>query len=132
MNPEGIPPDVISFIADHIESVVQLEVLLLLQATPATEYAAVELAKKLAIDPVWAEGQLTNLCNRGLLTSTPPPNSLYRYAPKAPELDRAARGLAQAYADRRVSVISAIFSKPSEQIRSFADAFKLRRDNPGG
>jgi hypothetical protein len=47
-------------------------------------------------------------------------------------MDRAIAGLAQAYTDRRVSVITLIFSKPVDKLRSFTDAFKLRRDDPRG
>ena len=132
MNPQGLSPEVTAFIADYIESVVQLEVLLLLQASPAREHAAADLGKQLAVDPAWADAQLSNLADRGLLSRTAPPSPQYRYNPKSQELDHAVQGLARAYADRRVSVISAIFSKPSEQLRSFADAFKIRRDDSNG
>ena len=44
------------------------------------------------------------------------------------DLHRAVAGLAREYAARRVTVIGLIFSKPVDKIRSFADAFRLRRD----
>ena len=132
LNPQGLPADVAAFIADHIDSVVQLEILLLLQAVPGKNFAAAELAKHLAVDAAWADAQLADLGTRGLLACTSDPQPAYRYAPRTSDIDGAVKGLARAYADRRVSVISAIFSKPSEQIRSFADAFRLRKEGPRG
>ncbi len=38
------------------------------------------------------------------------------------------RGLAEGYAERRVTVINLLFSKPVERIRTFADAVRLRKD----
>jgi hypothetical protein len=123
-----IPQEVQAFIADHIESVVQLEVLLLLHAAPQRVLSAADIGTELRIDPAWAGEQLVNLCSRGILTCTTTGESLYRYSPRTPEMDRAVAGLAQAYTDRRVTVIGLIFSKPVDKIRSFADAFRLRKD----
>ena len=39
--------------------------------------------------------------------------------------------VADAYAERRYTVIDVIFSKPAERIRVFADAFRLRQDDDG-
>lgn len=132
---EEIPHDVRSLIHDHIESVVQLEALLLLQARPQQDFPASEVGKELRIEQSWAAEQLNHLCARGFAAcldagaGNPP---VYRYGPRSVEMDRAIHGLAQAYADRRVSVITLIFSKPADKLRSFTDAFKLRRDNPRG
>jgi hypothetical protein len=127
---QGIAPEVQAFIADHIESVVQVEVLLHLYGHPTTDYRASDIGKGLAIDPAWADAQLQNLCARGLLTCGPGADPAYRYGPKSPDMERAVAGLARAYADRRVTVIGLIFSKPSDQLRNFADAFRLRKDGP--
>ena len=126
----GIPPDIIEFVADHIGSVVQLEVLLLLHAEPGREWAGAELAEQLRIEPAWAAGQLASLCGSGLLACRGAPAPLYRYEPQTPELAGVVDGLARLYAERRVSVISLIFSKPPEPLRDFADAFRFRRNKP--
>ena len=47
-----------------------------------------------------------------------------------PELDQAVVRLAKDYAERRVTVITLIFSKPVDKLRTFADAFRLRKDKP--
>jgi hypothetical protein len=44
------------------------------------------------------------------------------------QLDRTASDLARLYPERRFTIIEIIFSKPNDKIRSFADAFRIRRD----
>jgi hypothetical protein len=132
---EEIPPDVVRLIADHLESVVQVEVLLLLVANPAKRFGAAEIGRELRVDPHWAGSQLAELAGRGMLEGNADPDPLYRYAPRSAELGRAIDGLARAYADRRVSVIGMIYSKPAkpkDPISTFADAFKLRKDKNDG
>ena len=134
----GISQAVQAFVADHIESVLQLEVLLLLRGRPGSEFAAADIADELKIDRTWVEAQLGNLCARGLLAcpDTTAPRR-FRYAPATPELSAVMDDLARAYTDRRVTVISMIFSKPpspppTSGIRTFADAFRFRKDNTDG
>jgi hypothetical protein len=52
----------------------------------------------------------------------------FRYEPRSADLADAVQALARAYADRRVTVIGLIFAKPTDKIRSFADAFRIRKD----
>lgn len=132
MTEEQIPQRVRTFIADHIESVVQLEVLLFLQADQRRECSCADIARELRIAPDWAESQLVKLRARGLLASEAGAEQLYRYAPRSPDLDEAVRGLAEAYTDYRVTVTSLIFAKPSDQLRSFADAFRIRNTQSDG
>lgn len=113
---------------DRIESVGQLEVLLLLSRAsgPLTADA---VARELRIDPAGAEQQLQQLVRRGLVAGS---QSGFVYAPATPELAAAMADLARLYADRRVTVISLIYSKPPDALRSFADAFRIRKDPSDG
>lgn len=129
---EGISPQVRAFIAGQIDSVVQLEMLLLLHADAERAWSAADLAKELRIEPNWAGAQLTALAQRGLLGVVDATGLTYRYGPNTPELATTVEGLAQAYADRRVTIISLIYSKPVDTLKSFADAFRLRKDTPDG
>ena len=124
----AVPQNVIAFIKAHIDSVLQLEILLLLQAQQQRAWSAAEIAHELRIDPAWTSGQLQDLAAAGLLAASSGTPPAYRYAPRTAELDDAVAGLASAYAARRVTVIGMIFSKPLDKIRSFADAFRIRKD----
>jgi hypothetical protein len=124
---QEIPKDVRALLIEHIDSVVQAEILLLLHAAAGRSFTAAEVGNELRIDAAGAEAQLTHLQARGLLRAGGGAGQ-FAYGPRTAQLDAAVAGLARAYADRRVSVISLIYSKPTDQLRSFADAFKLRRD----
>lgn len=140
-----IPADVRTLIARHVDSVVHLELLLLFQREPALDRTAEQAAVELRVEPAWTAGELARLATRGLLRVADPATPTYARAPGPPELVRAIDGLARAYADRRVSVISLIYAKPagepakpaegsksSSPLRTFSDAFRLRKDGKDG
>ena len=132
MSEEAIPQEVRSLIANHIDSVVQLEILLLLHASPGAEFSGADISTQLRIDAGWAEGQLAELCARGLLKCSDQTPRKYQFGPRDSRLVAATNELARAYSDRRVSIISLIFSKPVDKIQSFADAFRFRKDKSDG
>jgi hypothetical protein len=119
-----VPGDVARFIAAEIDSVGQLEVLLLLRGTPDKQWTAREVARALVSQAVSVAYWLDRMVNSGLLTAV---DDSYRYAPATPEVERTVDALAESFATYRVAVIGLIFSKPSEGVRSFSDAFRLRR-----
>jgi hypothetical protein len=120
----GVPASVKQFIAKHIESVGQLEVLLLLRAAGQKEWTAAEVARALVLQLDAAVGWLEDLAGRGLATEE---ERRYRYGPPSDEVERTIDELAESYAKYRVTVIGLIFSKPSERITVFSDAFRIRR-----
>jgi len=124
---EGLTEPVRRFLSEHINSVVQLEALLLVSSQPERRWTADELGRELRVEIGWAEAQLNDLCSRGLLDCEDTVRS-YTYKPKSPELQAAVNHLSSAYRERRVAVISFIYTKPSDPIRGFADAFRLRKD----
>jgi hypothetical protein len=121
----GVPASVRGFIASHIVSVAQLEVLLLVRAAADKEWTASEVARALVTQPEAAAGWLEDLRGRGLATES---EGRYRYTPASAELDQIVDALAESYATYRVAVIGLIFARPSERITSFADAFRIRKN----
>lgn len=123
----AIPDHVRRFIYDHIESVEQVELLLLLRKESGRAWSADELAKELRLNAGSAAMRLLDLRERGFVTEEKPEQ--YRFDATRAELARDVDGLAREYVERRTSVINLIFSKPTEKIRTFADAFKFRKDS---
>jgi hypothetical protein len=123
----GIPDDVARFINANIDSVEQLEILLLLRASGTKEWTAESIARELRINPDSAGMRLAMMRGQGLLALVDEAGGTYRYEPASADTDRVVRALADTYAQRRVSVITLIFSKPNDSIRTFADAFKIRK-----
>jgi hypothetical protein len=124
----GLPEAVCRLIAEHIDSVEQLEVLLLLWRHASRGWAPEAVARELRIEPASADKRLEDLERGGFLQCRDRACREYWYAPAPSERDALVRGLAEGYAERRVTVINLIFSKPVDRIRTFADAFLLRKD----
>ena len=87
MSEDAVQPQVRPLIAEHIDSVVQVEILTLLYAQSAKPWTPDDVGAELRIDAAWAATQFDNLCSRGLITCddpAPPPsaNRRYRFARK--------------------------------------------------
>ena len=132
MADQPISGRVVAFLTQEIESVVQLEVLLLLQSRCDRDWSAEEAGRELRVDAAWARGQMEYLCSRGLLAVQESSDSKrrYRYAPATAELEATILELAGLYSHRRVTVISLVYSKPLDPVRRLADAFRIRKE-PG-
>jgi len=115
----------------HIDSIEKLEVLLLLRTRAEREWTASEVALELRITEASAAARLADLTSSELLVSDKATPPTYRYSPSHSEDTRSISELATAYAERRVSVITFIFSRPQERVRGFADAFLLKKRQGG-
>jgi hypothetical protein len=124
---EEFPTDIRQFIADNIDTVAQLELLLLLRSESGRMWTAEEAGKALysAVDVTAL--QMVDLQQKRLLASGAAPNT-FVYRPESPEMVRLVNRLADLYRERRVAVITAVYTKPIDKIRSFADAFRLRKE----
>jgi hypothetical protein len=121
----AIPTPVASFILEHIHSVEQLEVLLLLR-NKGGEWTAPQIAAELRISALSTQARLDDLKNRDFLVVGLTPGS-FRYEPVNSKLSREIDAVADCYAHFRVSVINLIFSVPGDSARSLAEAFRLKR-----
>ncbi|HEX5752662.1 MAG TPA: hypothetical protein VFZ09_41040 [Archangium sp.] len=128
MRAGDLPEAVRRLIAEHIDSVEQLEILLLLHQHPERSWTAESVARELRISPLSAGDRLKDMARAAILARVQGSEAEYRYAPESPQMGEAVSGLAAAYSERRVTVINLIFSKPVDKIRTFADAFRLRKD----
>lgn len=126
---DEFPDDVQRFLSEHISSVAQLEVLLLLRSEPEREWSPQSAAQALYTTPEMVAEQLGDLQRRGLLAFSDGSEPRYRYWPGTPELDQQVNRLDEIYRERRVAVITFIYSQPLDKVRTFADAFRLRKDD---
>ena len=125
---ESIPENVRRFIIEHISSVESLEILLLLSTGTIREYTAEEVSQILRTSLESATARLRELYKTKLLARVETAHSLkYRFDPAAPGANVVA-DLEKVYKTRRVSVISFIYSNPTDPLRAFSDAFRLRKD----
>jgi hypothetical protein len=115
------------FVLRHIDSIEQLEILLLLRAHRDRPWTAEQVSREIRTAPASAARRLAGLAAAGLLAREAAGDA-YRYGPQADDVDRAAGELAETYAVRRIAVTNLIYSRPLDQVRTFADAFKIRED----
>ena len=129
MASSDFPVEVERFVRDHISAVEQLEILLLVYDAAPRTWSAVRASRELRIDPVSAGRRLADFNERGLLKVKAGDEALeYWYERGASaSLDRVIGELARAFRDRRTSLIQLIFSSPANDVRVFAEAFRLRK-----
>jgi len=125
---DEIPSHVRLFLEERIHSVAQIELLLLLKKDPGRTWTAPDASRALAVPAEMAATHLAELQTAGLLSMVSASQAAYRYQPNTAELDELVESLAQVYQERRVSVITLIYSKPVDKVRTFADAFRFRKD----
>jgi hypothetical protein len=119
-------PHVRALLAERIETVAQLELLIFLYNRRERAWSAAEASAELRISPDWTMSQMQQLAERELLAREGP---RFKYFATS-ELDVAVGDLAGAYRAFPVTVIGAIYSSKasgSQGVRNFADAFRLRQ-----
>ena len=120
---ESIPDDVREFVLKYIDSIAQLEALLLLRREISAPWNAATVAKRLYIPHGDASDVLGKLLAHGFLKLN---RKTYQYQ-CPPELDTLVGHVADVYARQLIPVTHLIHNKPG-RIREFADAFKLRKE----
>lgn len=128
MSTTGLPDDVVAFLRHHIESVMHLEVLLRLRAAPTSVHEPMHLSRELGGSVDAAIACLGALQRSGLIVQDDLSDLGYRYGPADAELAATVELVAQTYAKRKVAVVTEIFSQPNDELRSFSDAFRIRRE----
>lgn len=128
MTSDGISDELRQLIYDHIDSVEQLDILLLLRAQAERDWSARDIADYLRTSPFSVEQRLRSLRALDIMEEKPTDPRRYSYCVKNQKLDALIGDLAEANRVRRHRVLELIFS-PMKRARSFADAFLVR--SPG-
>lgn len=124
MSNQAVAQDVRTFIARYIDSVAELEALLLLRAHPRETWCVPEVAQRLYVSEPETSEILRRLSENGLLADV---GAAFSYRCATPELELSVDRLAESYARQLIAVTNIIHAKP-RRIREFADAFKFRKD----
>ena len=111
------------FLQQRLASIEQIEIMLLLRGDRTRSWSATDVAVELKMAPESAAMRLFLLASAGLLSFEPAGVPQYRYV----GADEVRLGeLAAAYDDSRAAVM-AVIGAPPDPIRSFADAFRLKK-----
>lgn len=128
MSGAPIAAEVRRFVAQYVHAPEQLDILLLLHAQPEKEWTAADVSRAIFTVPTSATVRLESLAAAGLVTSTGGADPRYRYAPVSAELRAQVDALSRAYRADRVGVIGLVFERRTDPLKSFSDAFRLRKE----
>jgi hypothetical protein len=128
MAQQYIPEDVARFVLEKIDSVAQLEALLLLRGDKEKEWSVEALAARLYISEEQTAHLLLGLSAQGFVAAKSVELALYRYEPASAELHQMLERVAEFYAKHLVPITNLIHSKAKPRIQEFAEAFRLRKD----
>lgn len=124
-----IPESVRTFLREYIDSVDQLEILLLLRRTRERRWTAAEVSRTLSTHHDSAAARLAEFSARGILSAEhSSAATCYQYGPRLPHLDSAIEEVAKAYSTFPTHLIDLIFSKPIDKIRTFSEAGRKKED----
>ena len=128
MTSPEIPARVLQFLAQRIDTVPQLEAVLLLWEDPQRLWSEEELAGRIYVGRAVAATILQSLQRQQLVTSEPGPAVRYRYNPQWDPSGEVMAEVAAAYRRHLVPLATFIHSRASTAVREFARAFDLKKD----
>jgi predicted transcriptional regulator len=128
INNELIPENIKQFIIQYIDSIAQLETLLLLRNEPEIAWDIQTISTRLYLSKPETEVLVTTLYNRGFITKSDNKKSLYAYQPNSDEIKNKIDQILSLYTKHMMPITNIIHSKQNNRIQQFADAFRIRGD----
>lgn len=119
-----IPDDIHEFILQHLNSIAELEALLLLWRDSGQDWDVASLARRLYISEAETCHVIQQLRAQNLVEEN---NGFYRYWRSSEALGMIVDRLAQLYTTHLIPITNLIHSKAPRRIQKFADAFDLRK-----
>jgi len=121
--------EVYRFILNQIDSVPQMEALLLVWESRPKKWAESEIAERLYVSTDAVRNIMQELVRRRLLAAdTQQSARQYFYEPKSEDLDGLIEAVAATYRHELVRVSTFIHTKTSSAVRDFAKAFKFTKE----
>lgn len=123
-----ISEDIQNFIKKYVQSVGDLDVVLLLATDLTKEWTSEDVSRILRTNVSYASTQLDKLAAGGLLRrQSRDQKQFYTCAFDTETLDRIHR-LEELYKVKTSALIRLIYSQPIDVIQKIADAFKIKKD----
>ena len=120
--------EVLGFIQEHIDTVPELEALLLLWQHRPNSWKAEDLAQRLYIPVEETKAVLLDLKRKQLISVDPAEDEAFRYDLESPERNDLIRRTEELYRRQIVRISTMIHSKPSSAVRDFARAFRFTKE----
>lgn len=127
MAKQHISQDLKKFIKEKIQTVLRLEVLLLLHHQQTRSFTVADVANELGFEKEDVNGQLKALETIGVVVESNLDKHKYRYQPVNEALRSMVDQLAVGYSEQRVPILSVILAEHTHRTRLFAEAFRIIR-----
>jgi hypothetical protein len=125
------PPELAAFVAAEIQSVEQLEILLLLSGNPHRWWTAQAVYEVIKSNLGSVKERLEDFTKKLILKKDNSQAPSYQFSPENQGIWQLVSGLREAYKERPVKVVQAIYSKRSDPVTEFARAFKITKEKNG-
>lgn len=113
------------FLKEKIQTVLRLEVLLLLHHHQPRAFTAPEVAKQLGFENDTTAHELETLEAIGVVVQSNTEKTKYRYHPLNTTVGSLVDQLALAYSKQRVPILSVILAEHPNRTRLFTEAFRM-------
>ena len=117
------------FLKEKIQTLLRLEVLLLLHEHQPRGFTAPEVATQLGFEKDTTAHEIGELEAIGVVVQSSTDKTKYRYHPLNATLGSVVNQLALAYSTQRVPILSIILAQHPDRVRLFAEAFRIIRRN---
>ena len=121
-----VPPESAEFVARHLRSLEDLQVLMTCIEGRDRWWDAAAVARELGISATAARHALDHLARGNLLDIRITGDVRYQFNPGTAELHGAALAFATAYRANPVPLVQIVAGSARRSVRDFADAFRIR------
>lgn len=126
---DDLPKDARYFLENSIDSIEQLQVLLLLHANPDRIWTTNEIAVELRSVDTSIQKRLNDLYIRNVLLPLKGNDNEHKFLPSSQAMKKLIDVIVSENQLRPYRIIDAIYASPDKTILDFANAFKMRGDN---
>lgn len=127
MTKQCLSEDLKRLIREKIQTVLRLEVLLLLHRRQPEAFTVIEIADELGFEKETTAHELAALEASGLVAQSK--TNRYRYHPLNAALRSMVEHLANGYSRQRVPILSVMLTDHPDRARLFAEAFRIIRSD---
>ena len=117
------------FLKEKIQTVLRLEVLLLLYDQQPRALTVLEIANRLGFENDTTAHELGQLEAIGVVVQLKSDHAKYRYHPLNETLRSPIEQLAQHYSKQRIPILSVMLAEHPDRTRLFTEAFRIIRSN---
>jgi len=128
MVPQDIPPDILAFLSNRIDSVPELETLLMMSARPDHAWTVDDVAARTYTSAPTSRAVIEALQRRGLIALQECGQG-YRFRPYDPADVALVSRVSAYYRDNLVRVATLIHDRASASVKEFARAFDFKKDS---